>query len=738
MRNAVNTFFVIALFAATACSRDFDTAYVPFVVNVNAVVLAEYASEFPTGGLAEAPLSAQMPVMAGVEDILRLPLPMGTGVRFGAQTRRGIPAIISGRAGKITVGLPARSYGDAEISLYTINGKRILYYGAASPDAVTNASRRNVANGVYLLSVNGTGGGAFTSRIAHRGGSLYINPTSLRENNSSQPPLAKTAADGEWAITVFADGYVDSAYSITPARGQNGRQTITLREGSNKIVDSPAPSFGANVSVHDPSIFSVNDGSATDRFRVIGSHLASAKSPDLLIWAAVQGDRNAGNFSTAKYYPIDNPNAGIQPMGAPADAAASPAGTQIADVMRASPNDGLSFFASDIHKMPNGKFYHYYSVTSTWKCSAIGLAIAGTADGDYITQGLFVRSAEAGGNKTPDGTRDWAMNAHPNCIDPQAFFDKENGSFYMVYGSWSGGIFIFEMDAGTGLPKAGSAMNAENGGYGRRLIANSHSAIEGPYILYSPESDYYYLFVSFGGLASDGGYNMRVFRSRYPCGPYEDATHPVTASVPDPLTKNVLSTATFLNYGVKIMGGYKFEQLPGEKAHNGNIGVNGFLSPGHNSAWYDAATGKHFLIYHTRFAGRGETHHVRVCEMFVNEDGWLAAAPFRYDGGTVRAFSKSQLSGAWKILSHGRDNNTTVDAHASKPYTFDANGAIGGSGAGTWELGGNRKTARVTIDGVLYKGVFLRGYDEFHSTWVNAFTALSAQGVALWGASVSE
>jgi arabinan endo-1,5-alpha-L-arabinosidase len=527
-------------------------------------------------------------------------------------------------------------------------------------------------------------------------------------------------------------------YMLHPVSGTNSKQLITLRD-EVQIIDSPMPSFGANVSVHDPSIFMVNDNSSTDRFRVIGSHLASARSGNLLAWTSVQVDRNTSNFSAAAYYPKDNSDVNVQKMGTPANAATSPTGTQIADVMQASPNDGLSFFASDIHKMPNGKFYHYYSITSTWKSSAIGLAIASTVDGDYITQGLFVRSAEAGGNKTPDGTRDWASNAHPNCIDPQAFFDKSGNNFYMVYGSWSGGIFIFEMDVNTGLPKIGSAMNSENGGYGRKLIANSHTGIEAPYILYSPESDYYYLFTSFGGLASDGGYNMRIFRSHFPYGPYEDATHPITPSDPNPLAKNVLNTGSnnYLNYGVKIMGGYHFEQLAGEKAVNSNIGVNGFLSPGHNSAWYDDASGKHFLIHHTRFVGRGETHHVRVREMFVNEDGWLVTAPFRYDGGTVRTFPKAILSGTWKILYHGRDNNTTVAEHTSKPYIFNADGSVSGTGTGTWELGEDRKSVHISIDGVLYKGVFLRSYDEYHAQWVNTFTALSPQGIAIWGASLS-
>ncbi len=42
-------------------------------------------------------------------------------------------------------------------------------------------------------------------------------------------------------------------------------------------------------------------------------------------------------------------------------------------------------------------------------------------------------------------------------------------------------------------------------------------------MLYSPDSDYYYLFVSFGGLDANGGYSIRVARSSNPEGPYFDA-----------------------------------------------------------------------------------------------------------------------------------------------------------------------------------------------------------------------
>jgi len=501
-----------------------------------------------------------------------------------------------------------------------------------------------------------------------------------------------------------------------------------LVHGSEFIfVDSPAPQF-RDVTVHDPSIFRVIDNSSTDKFRVIGSFLTSARTGDLMSWSIDQ--RGDIYNTTNKYFPRDNPNPGVQTVE-----------QQIADILRHS-EEGLAFFASDIHRMPNGKFYHYYNMTSMWIHSAIGVAIADHADGPYITQGLFVRSAGAGNHRAPDGSN-WVNGGnsqnpiyHPNCIDPQAFFDKAGENFYVTYGSWSGGIFIYEMDINTGLPKANSAMNAENNGYGRRLLAGSHAHIEAPYILYSPDTDYYYLFLSFGGLGQADGYNVRIFRSRNPYGPYEDAVRP--ANTNPLITRNLVNNAShnmhFAQYGVKIFGGYHFQHLTGENARPGasTFGRDGFLSTGHNSALYDAETGKYFLVHHTRTVAGGEGHQVRVHEMFVNEDGWLAAAPFRYDGGAVRAFVPQQLARDWKIINHDRDVNRT--AKLSQNYVFHENGTISGAGTGTWALLPDHKTAHITLDGTLYKGRFLRSWDEYHSVWVYAFTALSADGIALWGA----
>src|SRR5699024_5551965 len=104
-------------------------------------------------------------------------------------------------------------------------------------------------------------------------------------------------------------------------------------------------------------------------------------------------------------------------------------------------------------------------------------------------------------------------NVHPNVIDAHVLYDKED-NLWMVYGSYSGGIFILQMDPTTGMPKEKS--------YGTKLMGGNHSRIEAPYMMYNEDTYYYYLYTSFGGLDAVGGYNIRVARSKNPDGPFED------------------------------------------------------------------------------------------------------------------------------------------------------------------------------------------------------------------------
>src|SRR5690606_14426981 len=125
--------------------------------------------------------------------------------------------------------------------------------------------------------------------------------------------------------------------------------------------------------------------------------------------------------------------------------------------------------------------------------SYLGLAEADSIEGPYKDKGVFLRSGYRNAGEfaqypLDNGQTQWHGAQDPNAIDPAAFYDK-NGQLWMIYGSYSGGIFVLEMDNQTGKPKVGQ-------GYGKKLVGGDYRAIEGAFMLYSPESDYYYLFFS--------------------------------------------------------------------------------------------------------------------------------------------------------------------------------------------------------------------------------------------------
>jgi arabinan endo-1,5-alpha-L-arabinosidase len=447
----------------------------------------------------------------------------------------------------------------------------------------------------------------------------------------------------------------------------------------------PTPQF-RDASVHDPSVIKVGD-----TFYVFGSHLAAAKTRDLMQWDKVADGVNPDN-------PLfDNVLEELKEAFTWAQAQA--------------------LWAPDVIRLKDGRFYMYYNSTKgDSPRSALGVAVADNVEGPYKDQGIILKSG-MWGQPGEDGTI-YDARLHPNVVDPQVFFDHE-GQLWMLYGSYSGGLFIIRMDATTGKPLPGQ-------GYGKRLIGGNHSRIEGGYILYNPDTDFYYMFASFGGLAADGGYNMRVARARRPDGPYLDAEGNDMVNVKSDPRKPLFDDRSIEPYGVKLMGNFLFERKVGDPGTG--IGT-GYVSPGHNSAYYDPATGRQFLIFHTRFLQRGEGHEIRVHQMFMNQDGWPVVAPYRYAGETIGPISE-EIAGDYKYINHGKAISAAINT--SRYIRFEEDGRITGAVSGTWKRAGNNEVA-ITIDGQLYNGVLARLWEPESQSYVTTFSALSKQGMAIWG-----
>ena len=470
--------------------------------------------------------------------------------------------------------------------------------------------------------------------------------------------------------------------------------TAAAAETNQTVVETDSNPTFSDVSVHDPDIIKVND-----TYYVFGSHLAVAKSTDLTHWEKIADGVADGNKVI--------PNVQEELKG-------TFDWTQSNDL-----------WAPDVIQLPDGKFYMYYdNCKGDSPRSALGVAVADNVEGPYKDLGIFLKSG-MWGEISEDGKTIYDATKQPNTVDPDVFFDKD-GNLWMVYGSFSGGIFILKLDPKSGKPFPGQ-------GYGKKLIGGNHARIEGSNMMYSPETDYYYMLMTFGGLDSTGGYNIRVVRSKQPDGPFYDANGNDVTNVKG-AEGTLFDDRSIEPFGVKLMGNYQFKREIGDP---GTGTGTGYVSPGGTTTYRDAKTGRYYLIFHTRFPNQGENHEVRVHEMVMNKDGWPVVAPNRYAGENEKKVNSKQIAGDYNFVNHGKEISTAVKN--STVLHLGNDGKVSGAATGTWKLTDQNK-AELTLDSVTYDGVFLRQWDEARQKYIITFSALSnktndnmTSGVAVWG-----
>lgn len=322
----------------------------------------------------------------------------------------------------------------------------------------------------------------------------------------------------------------------------------------------------------------------------------------------------------------------------------------------------------------------------------------------------------------------------PNCIDPCVFYDDQD-NLWMSYGSWSGGIFLLRLDKSNGLrdytytypyevngkaatSAAASANTTSDPYFGKKIAGGYYVSGEASYI--EKIGSHYFLFMSYGGLVSTGGYQMRVFRSDNPEGPYVDCNG--TSAVFNRYLMNYSATAVD-NRGVLLFGGYKWDPMSGAE-----------ISQGHNSAFTDKE-GRSFVVYHSRFTNKGEGHEVRVHQLFLNDEGWIMAAPFEFDGETITnndiatkaSIADTEIAGDYQFLRHEYGQNTEAKAYETPVnIRLNADGTISGAENGTWERTAGTDYIALTIDDVVYRGVLVRQTIDYTNIPAIAIAALSS------------
>ena len=516
------------------------------------------------------------------------------------------------------------------------------------------------------------------------------------------------------------------------------------------------------VSVHDPSIVWEP---TSQTYYIFGSHRAFAKSKNLMSWQTVSipwktaTSNNAANRTAFLTPAVKKVTKGGVEVDFPAFNA-----MEWAKRGNASYNIDGNLWAPDvIYNKTMKKWCMYMSVNGDAWFSSIVLLTADKITGPYLYQGPVVISGFKSGTSYKDTDLELGIGEqvslpsrynvgsnwgrrYPNNIDPCVFYDEDD-KLWLTYGSWSGGIWMLELDEGTGLrdynvdyPLKGSGDGVTQDPYfGKKIAGGYYVSGEGSYIEHI--GDYYYLFVTYGGLAAggvssdynNGGYQMRVFRSQNPDGPYVDSKG--SSAIFNSYLLNFGVNENDGNRGVNIFGAY------GDWGHQ-TVGAWSERSQGHNSI-IAAEDGRIYLVYHTRFQNQGEFHQVRVHQVFLNEEGLLVAAPFEYTGEQIKSndipisqqVTNGQIYGKYKLLIHQYKLN-----HLTKKYTtpveiaLHSDGSITGAYNGTWTATAGTSYVTINLAGQEYKGVMMEQTLEPTITTTPCFTALrSSTGVTIWG-----
>lgn len=491
------------------------------------------------------------------------------------------------------------------------------------------------------------------------------------------------------------------------------------------------------VSVHDPSIMVAEDGT----YYAFGSHIEAAKSTDMVNW-----ERFTNGYTTPN-------NKLFGDLAANLKTPFSWAGSHDKDAKE------YSVWAPDVYYNKDyinddgtkGAYMMYFCTSSTYIRSAIAFATSQNVEGPYTYEDTLIYSGFTRTSRTDSGSKidtsytntnikslidngtlqdgvndNWFSalsggfnNSYaPNAIDPTILEDKD-GNLWMTYGSWSGGIYILQIDKTTGRAIYPGKNGTTDDGrvideyFGTRISGGLTASGEGPFILYDKESDYYYLYVTYEALQSEGGYNMRLFRSKSPDGPYLDAAGNNAA----------LKTKDHTNIGIRVMGNYRMPCM------NSTI-----MAPGHNSALIDS-DGERYLVYHTRFNDTTGRHEVRVHQQFINEEGWPVTAVYENKGDRISktGYQKSEIAGDYFFINHDTKLQSS-DYFTPSNLVLRTDGTVTGAASGTWEEKDGTYYAKFVLDGVTYSGVFFKQHTETaDSRNVMTFTAIGTNNKTIWG-----
>ena len=290
----------------------------------------------------------------------------------------------------------------------------------------------------------------------------------IKDNSvpASTNRMAVTLNNLEAATTYHVRAYAQTSSGVKYSSDVTFT-TLDADKPSAEIEDDLAngASLLKRVTVHDPSV--VYDHTS-QRYYIFGSHRANAWTSNMIGWQnvnipwATANSTNATNNVAFTTPQVTKVKKGGKDVDFVFDAQAwAKRGNSAYNI------DGNLWAPDVIYNKSMNKWCMYMSVNGDYWYSSIVLLTADKITGPYRYQAPVVISGFHTGTSFKDtdleiviGTQTslpsryavgnkWGER-YPNCIDPCVFYD-EQGKLWMSYGSWSGGIWMLELDENTGL-----------------------------------------------------------------------------------------------------------------------------------------------------------------------------------------------------------------------------------------------------------------------------------------------
>ena len=562
-----------------------------------------------------------------------------------------------------------------------------------------------------------------------------------------------------------------------PADSQTDKTTLDIEapELLNPLGNGYAGSY-ANYDIKDPSI--IYD-EKSGYYYCFGSDNVVIKSADMLNW---------GGRTTYFPHNVNAQSNAIMSFSA-FDCVSEWAETHGygKDELYSDTNEDRTPLAPDIVKV-DGTYYLYFSLSKVAGANESAIFCVKTNDlesavlnKDWEEVGIVISSCgrhdgtqidKNGKKKNVSKHYDEANAVHPNVIVTDQGMFMAYGSYYGK-GEIKGSINLIELNRKTGLLKKDSQYNLQgekistlhgstvysagkviaNPGRIPALSKKDGSLVTGSEIVYSKETGYYYMFVTYGN--EETNYNIRVARSQRIDGPYLDMTGKDMSEFSAGVGKSQYDKGTLViggyNFLLSSKGGVVYSDMG-----RASIGCPSIIKT-KNGNWFMASQSQLYFKAGTQIttgtaaaeanglSDVSSESFLEIRQLVFSKDGWPMAEPETYSGTKAQTkIKKTALYGNWDVIVFSAEGNSedykAVERNTSELVSIHENAVITSR-----DIQKNKKLSTegllteadgyytITIDGVSYSIYPAAVWDWELSEGSIVFTGYGSDGSTIWG-----